>query len=83
MNYELTQRALLGIVVLVFFAGVFLVAGPGITANVVQGDSCSCLPSEPVCAVINDTAYDFASSCHAECEGARILSEGYCGSISK
>ncbi len=82
MNQELVHRALLGIIVLVFFVGFVLVAGPGITANVVQDDVCNCLPSQPVCAVVNGSAYDYASACEAECEGARIIAEGYCGEIS-
>lgn len=82
MDHELTQRALLGLVVLVFVAAVVIVAGPGITANVVQGDACNCLPTKPVCAVANGTAFDFASACDAQCSDARVISEGYCSQAS-
>lgn len=80
MQHETAQRLLLGVVILALAASFVFVAGPGITANVVQ-DACVCAPDAPVCAVIDETVYEFASACEAECSGARIIFEGRCGDI--
>lgn len=91
MNDLVTHTSIIGLVLVVAVASVFIVAtssstsyGLGVTGFVVESQDlldCSCSGYDPVCGVVGHRLETFSNECQALCEGVRIVAHTHCGNI--
>lgn len=70
-----------GIVAVVLLGGFFIFTQVPVPTAMVSADPCDCLPSTPVCGVLDGVVYDYPSACHAVCADARVIFADFCGNI--